>query len=139
MTDRNFKILRVFMLLNDIFFILYWSVTVMHLIPEEFLYKDYNNPILVTWNWSFFALDMFISLTGITSIILNKLKIEIWKQLTVISLTLTFCSGLQAISFWAIQQDFDLVWWIPNLFLLVYPIVFMFKYFSNERVKAGKV
>jgi hypothetical protein len=42
-----------------------------------------------------------------------------------LSLALTSCSGLMAISFWAIRGDFDLSWWLPNLFLLVYPLFFL--------------
>ena len=36
-----------------------------------------------------------------------------------------FCSGLQALAFWTIRLDFDMSWWIPNLYLLVYPCFFL--------------
>lgn len=45
--------------------------------------------------------------------------------MALISLTLTFCSGLQAIAFWIIKADYDLMWWIPNLYLLIYPLFFI--------------
>jgi len=43
----------------------------------------------------------------------------------IISLTLLFASGLQAISFWAFAQDFSLKLWLPNLFLKIFPLVFL--------------
>jgi hypothetical protein len=43
----------------------------------------------------------------------------------VVSLTLTMCSGLQALAFRALRADFDPLWWMPNLFLLLYPLFFI--------------
>ena len=43
----------------------------------------------------------------------------------IIALVLTCCAGLQAISFWAIRGDFKLGWWLPNLFLMLYPLWFL--------------
>jgi hypothetical protein len=34
-------------------------------------------------------------------------------------------SGLQAISYWVLAHDYDPTWWIPNLFLLIYPVFFI--------------
>jgi hypothetical protein len=34
-------------------------------------------------------------------------------------------SGLNAIAFWVIRGDFDPTWWIPNLYLLIYPFFFL--------------
>jgi hypothetical protein len=56
---------------------------------------------------------------------LRFIKKKYWHQLALISLVLTFCSGLQAIAFWIIRGDFDLTWWLPNLFLLIYPLFFI--------------
>lgn len=119
------KNVKPFLLVTDIGFIIYWFITLLHLIPETYLFKDYTNPILVAWNWSFLPLDLFISTTGILSIYFYKKGNSLWKPLVLISLTLTFCSGLQAISFWIINKDFELIWWLPNLFLLTYPIFFI--------------
>ncbi|MGE7941822.1 DUF5360 family protein [Lysinibacillus xylanilyticus] len=47
------------------------------------------------------------------------------RNFALLSLALTFCSGLQAIAFWTIKLDFDFMWWIPNLFLLLYPLYFI--------------
>ena len=121
----NINRLHTIFFIVDIGFILYWLVTLFSLIPNEYLFNDYTNPILVNWNWSFFPLDIAISATGLTSIYLNRKNNIMWKNLTLISLVLTFCSGLQAIAFWTFHQDFDLVWWIPNLFLLIYPLFYI--------------
>jgi hypothetical protein len=119
------RALKSLFLITDIGFILYWTVTYFQLIPKEYLYQDYQNRLLVIWNWSFFPLDLLISITGLLSIYLHRKNDELWKKVALISLVLTFCSGLQAIVFWIIKLDFDPVWWIPNLYLLLYPLFFI--------------
>ncbi|MGL1934415.1 MAG: YvaD family protein [Fibrobacterales bacterium] len=119
------KTLKPFFLIVDIGFIIYWVITLMNVIPPEYLFKDYDNEILSAWNWSFLPLDLFISITGLLSIYFWKNKSLHWKPLALISLVLTFASGIQAISFWALRGDFDLSWWTPNLFLLIYPLFFI--------------
>lgn len=113
--------------LVDIGFILYWTITYFHLLPPEWLYKDYTNPILVDWNWSFFPIDMLISFSGLNSIRLYRKQSASWSFFAISSLYLTLCSGLMAISFWVFHQDFDMTWWIPNLFLLGYPVYYIRK------------
>jgi hypothetical protein len=117
--------LKPWFLAVDIGFIAYWLITLLHLIPGEYLFQDYNNPILVAWNWSFLPLDLFISATGLSSLYLWRKQNPAWAPLALISLVLTSCSGLQAIAFWIIRRDFDPLWWGPNLILLVYPLFFI--------------
>ena len=119
------KSMKILMLATDIGFILYWLITLFHLIPPDQLFRDYSNPILIDWNWSFFPLDILISATGLASLWLYYKKQSIWLPLAIISLTLTSVSGLQAIAFWLFAQDFSLSWWLPNLFLLIYPLFFL--------------
>lgn len=119
------KKLKILFLITDIGFIVYWIITLLHLIPPNLLFEDYTNPILVSWNWSFLPLDMFISFTGFLSLYLYKKENVKWKKFSLISLVLTFCSGLQAISFWSMRRDFDLLWWVFNLYLIIYPIFFI--------------
>ncbi|WP_256758896.1 DUF5360 family protein [Cohnella sp. WQ 127256] len=119
------KTLRALLWTTDIGFILYWSITWLGLIPKEYLYQDYSNEMLVAWNLSFIPLDLLISLTGLMSIYCFKRHNSSWLTLCILSLSLTFCSGLQAIAFWGIRLDFDLLWWIPNLYLLLYPLFFL--------------
>ncbi|HEX9059763.1 MAG TPA: DUF5360 family protein [Clostridia bacterium] len=126
------KKLKVFLLINDIAFIAYWLVTLLHLIPQNLLFKDYNDPIMAAWNWSFFPLDMCVSFSGILSILLYKRKSPYWRSLCLVSLVLTFCSGLQAIAFWAFRFDFDLIWWSANLYLLIYPLFFIKSVVNNS-------
>lgn len=128
--------LRVLMLLTDLGFLAYWVVTLAHLIPAQYLFKDYDNPILMAWNWSFLPLDLLISATGLRALWLFRRGVDAWRPLAIISLTLTSCSGLQAISFWVLRSDFDPVWWIPNLFLLVYPWYFLWKLRAGEQGQA---
>lgn len=119
------KPLKFFFLFVDIGFIVYWIITAFHLIPPQYLYNDYTNPILVNWNWSFFPLDLLVSITGFYSIYLHSKQKNDWRPMALISLVLTSASGLQAISYWTLSGDTDLSWWIPNLFLFIYPMFFV--------------
>jgi hypothetical protein len=119
------RTMKILMFVTDIGFVLYWLITIFHLIPAEMLFRDYTNPILVHWNWSFLPLDLAISATGLTALWLYRKQSSLWRTLTVMSLTLTSVSGLQAIAFWVFAQDFNMMWWLPNLFLLLYPLVFL--------------
>lgn len=118
-------VLRWCFIVVDLGFMAYWLITYLHLIPDEYLYNDYTNAILVHWNWSFFPLDMAISATGLTSLYWLRKNDPRWKNLALVSLVLTSCSGLQAISFWIYHHDYNLTWWLPNLFLLLYPMMFI--------------
>ncbi|MHB8062285.1 MAG: DUF5360 family protein [Ruminiclostridium sp.] len=131
------KYLKPFFLITDIGFILYWTITAIHIIPAEYLFKDYFNPVVMVWNWSFLPLDLLISFTGLTSIYLYKKKNPIWSRLTLVSLVLTFCSGLMAIAFWAIKKDFDLIFWVMNLFPLIYPLFFIKSFLFGKHEAEG--
>jgi hypothetical protein len=122
---RFLRSVRPFFLLVDIGFMLYWMVTALHLLPAAYLYKDYQDPLLTAWNWSFAPLDLVVSATGIGSLMLSRKYSARAVRLAIVSLSLTSASGFQAISFWAIRGDFDALWWAPNLFLLLYPWFFL--------------
>ena len=62
------KSLRVLSLITDLGFILYWVITLTGVIPPTYLFKDYHNPMLSAWNWSFLPLDLFVSITGFWSL-----------------------------------------------------------------------
>lgn len=129
---RLSKSLKGLFLFTDIGFILYWVITALALFPKEYLYQDYTNKLLVAWNWSFFPLDILISITGMYSIYLHKQMNIKWKSVALISLILTFCSGLQAIAFWIMKSDFDIMWWAPNLYLMLYPLFFIPKLLETK-------
>jgi len=117
--------LKAFFWFTDLGFILYWSATALHLIPLEYAFNDYQDPILVAWNWSFFPLDMLISLSGLSSLYLHARGHSSWRSLAVVSLTLTLVAGLNALSFWTLRGDFSLEWWLPNLYLTIYPLFYL--------------
>lgn len=117
--------LKTLFLITDIGLIAYWLITLLHLIPTAYLFNDYTNPILVAWNWSFLPLDLLISATGLTSVALDRARDPAWRAWAMSSLALTFTSGLQAIAFWGIRSDFDVLWWAANGYLLMYPLLFI--------------
>ncbi|ANY76633.1 YvaD family protein [Paenibacillus ihbetae] len=132
------RTLKSLMLATDIGFILYWLLIGLSLIPKEYLYQDYDNPLLVAWNLSFLPLDLLISGTGLWSMYLYRKGNYKWQPWCLVSLVLTFCSGLQAIAFWSIRLDFDLFWWLPNLFLMLYPLFFLPRLIGSGRSVTGK-
>ncbi|MCB1324843.1 MAG: DUF5360 family protein [Spirochaetales bacterium] len=117
--------LRYLFLLVDLGFIAYWTITALGLIPPEYAFQDYTNPFLTIWNWSFLPLDLLVSGTGLAALACHRRGSELWRPLAMLSLAFTMASGLQAVSFWAIQGFFDPTWWGLNLFLLVYPLFFL--------------
>lgn len=127
------KTLKYFFFLVDIGFIIYWLITYFQTLPSEYLYSDYKNPIMVDWNWSFFPLDLCISFTGLTSYTLYRRQNPNWQKWALTSLTLTFTSGLQAIAFWAIRGDFDISWWVMNLFLIIYPLFYIPRFLESNK------
>jgi Family of unknown function (DUF5360) len=120
------RVLRIFLLITDIGFILYWGFTAfvsVHLIsvPSEWLFKDYGDTNIIAWNWSFMPLDLLASITGLFAIWQSKTNAA-WQGTALISLILTFCAGFMALSFWTFQGSFDLAWWSPNIFLMLWPL-----------------
>ncbi|MGW4715269.1 DUF5360 family protein [Nocardia sp. NPDC004260] len=109
---------KIAMLITDVGFLLYWAIAFAQVIPPEWAYKDYTDPILSDWNYSFVVLDLAASATGLASLC----RAPGWRTLMTVSLTLTSVAGLQAIAFWTLRGDFSPLWWVPNLFLLLFPI-----------------
>ncbi|GII93213.1 DUF5360 family protein [Sinosporangium siamense] len=107
---------KVLMLLTDLGFLVYFSVIGLGLLPPEWAFADYANPLMVDWNWSFLWIDLVAAFTGLISLRLNH------SPLMLVSLVLTMASGLMAIAFWTLRGDFSLAWWIPNLYLMLFPI-----------------
>ncbi|MEH6569923.1 MAG: DUF5360 family protein [Halioglobus sp.] len=103
--------------------LLYWVVASLVVagllnVPPEYMYSDYQNPLIVAWNWSFFPLDVMFAVLGLVGRFAN---IDPYRKqfLSVVSLSLMFCAGLMAISFWIVNRDFDPFWWGINVWLLV--------------------
>ena len=118
------------LVITDLGFILYWAITFSGLIPSEYMYKDYTNPILQSWNLSFIPIDLLSSIAATISIIQFK-RTNKFGLFVFVPLTMIHCSGLMAISFWFIRNDFDWSWWVPNLFLMIWPLYFIVRLNSN--------
>ncbi len=127
--------LRLLLLMTDVGFLLYWSITALVAlgslkIPNDWLFKDYTDPNIVAWNWSFMPLDLIASILGLIAVARAK-RGGNWRAPAFLSMALTFCAGFMALSFWTFQRSFDLGWWMPNLFLTLWPTVFIGKLRSN--------
>ncbi|MFI9504887.1 DUF5360 family protein [Nocardia sp. NPDC052566] len=127
------KVGKVLLLVTDALLILYWVAVAVNAIPKESAFRDYTNPIVQAWNWSFFPLDLAASIFGFAGVYLVRIRHRLgWLVLT-IGLTLTFCAGFMAISFWAYYGDFNFTWWASNALLMIVPaIVFAILVFDRS-------
>lgn len=116
---------RALLVVTDLGFAAYWVLTLGHLLPPAWLFRDYADTTMGAWNFSFLPLDMVVSISGLASVALAKTCAGASRILLLVSLVTTSVSGLQALSFWTLRHDFDLGWWAPNLFLLVWPLPFL--------------
>ncbi|TDD15256.1 hypothetical protein E1294_35035 [Nonomuraea diastatica] len=108
------------MLVTDLGFVAYFTIVGLGLIPPEWAFAGYADPVMADWNWSFLWIDLLAGATGLTS--LRLLMSGRGERLMLVSLVLTMASGLMAISFWTLRGDFSLAWWIPNLYLMLFPV-----------------
>ena len=103
--------------------ILYWifaALVALEIITisPEYMYSDYTNPTVVAWNWSFFPIDIIFATTGLFGRFGNITESR-QTLLSMFSLSLMFCAGLMAISFWVVQGSYDPFWWLINLWLVL--------------------
>ena len=75
------------------------------------------------WNWSFFPLDLSAALLGFLGVYLVRKGRAAGELVVTVGLTLTFCAGFMALSFWSYYGDFNLWWWLPNAALVLTPVV----------------
>jgi len=118
------------LVITDLLMLAYWILAGLLVlsvinIPPEYMYSDYENPIVVAWNWSFLPLDLIFIGSGLVAFLGNPPE-NTRRVLKLISLTTMFCAGLMAISFWAIIGAYDPVWWIANLWLMLLPVLVLF-------------
>lgn len=118
MMNRTFKMMLV---LVDAGLLLYWGAVLLGLIPEEMRFKDYDNPVVQAWNWSFFPLDISAAVTVFLGAHLTRRGSRVGDLVLTVGLMLTFCAGFMAISFWSFYCDFDPLWWGPNVLLMLIP------------------
>ncbi len=105
----------------------YWVLALIMLagwqvVPPDAMYSDFDNPLIVAWNWSFFPIDVAFAFLGLLSRFVVR-DTAMKDRLGLIGLTLMFCAGLMALTFWLIQGWFDPFWWGMNLWLVVLPIL----------------
>ena len=117
------RLLRWNLIITDIGFIVYWSISTLGILPAAWLYKDHDNPIMTAWNASFAPMDLMASVLGLSGLIAYRRQRPSWRPLILASSSLTFCAGLTAVSFWALRRDFELSWWLPNLYLAIWPVL----------------
>ncbi len=113
--------------ITEILMVLYWvlaAALVLNLISIDpsLMYSDYENPLVVAWNWSFFPIDIAFASIGLFAKYGNvkssrKFKFEITAA------TLMVCAGVMAISYWVITGDFNLSWWAVNIWLICLGLV----------------
>ncbi|MFO0686223.1 MAG: DUF5360 family protein [Sandaracinus sp.] len=127
---------RTLLLVTDLGFLVYWALTLGHVLPREWLFRGYDDATVMAWNLSFLPLDLVVSATGLGSIALTRSCPSSSRILLAVSLVATSISGLQAISFWALTGDFDPAWWAPNLFLLLWPLPFLAELVWNGAASA---
>ncbi|MCI4061322.1 YvaD family protein [Micromonospora sp. R77] len=100
---------------TDVGFLLYWLANAAQVVPP------YPSPILNAWNWSFLGLDTLAAATGLASLRMTRRRHDGAGTLRAVSLALTHAAGLLAVSFWALRCEFDPLWWLPNLWLTLFP------------------
>lgn len=110
---------KVLLTITELGIVAYWvlagamSCGLVH-IPPEWMYSNYRDPAVVAWNWSFFPIDVLFAVTGLTARYFHRAP----ARLADVSLSLMFCAGLMALSYWTIRREFDAFWWAANLWLV---------------------
>ena len=103
----------------DVGFIVYWSLIVFRALPPEVMFEGYELREVQAWNWSFFPLDILAAITGIIGQTTKRLNGSVF---LIISLVLTSVAGGMALAYWVVLGYFDILWWLPNLVLLLFPL-----------------
>ncbi len=115
--------LKIATTITEIAMLLYWALagalaSNLISIDPSMMYSDYENPLVVAWNWSFFPIDVAFAIIGLMArfgVQAGPLRFK----LEVIASVLMLCAGLMAVSYWTITGDFDLTWWGMNIWLII--------------------
>lgn len=123
------RALMLAILITDLAFALYWVVSAALLaglvdVPEAYLFSGYHDRHLMAWNWSFLPLDLAATAFGAWAILASRQKRE-WRTLAAVSLALWSTAGGTAIAYWTLMAEFDPSWFLPNLLVFVWPLVFL--------------
>ncbi|MFN7398528.1 MAG: DUF5360 family protein [Sandaracinobacter sp.] len=122
--------LRLFFRIVDSAMLLYWAASFaaclgLVTLPAAAMYDGYGTQMVDAWNWSFLPLDIAFAMTGLWSVRLHRQQDPRWRGLAIVSLVLTMCAGGMAIAFWVLAGDFNWSWWLPNLILLLLPLLWL--------------
>jgi hypothetical protein len=122
--------LRLWMLVTDIGFLLYWAVSGLALIgvitlSSDWMYGGYDDPRVVAWNWSFLSIDLPFSLLGLVAVAAERASNPVWRPLAILSLAFTIAAGAMAVSYWALLQEWNPSWFVTNLTLVIWPLFYL--------------
>lgn len=114
--------MKVLLTITEIGMLAYWAFAAVVAVgwisvSPELMYPDYTNPLIVIWNWSFLPIDVLFAVCGLTARF-APIPAAQARVLETVSLTLMFCAGAMALSFWALQGWFDITWWGVNAWLI---------------------
>lgn len=124
------RTLALALMVTDWLFIAYWAASgldkagLIH-IPPDLLYANADAPRVVAWNWSFFPLDIAFSVIGLAAVRASRRNRPVWRPLALISLILTMVAGGMAVGYWTLLGEFAPAWFLPNLALLLWPLIFL--------------
>jgi hypothetical protein len=113
------RLQKVFVWSIDIGLIVYWCLIIFRVLPPEVMFEGYEKREVQAWNWSFFPLDILAAFTGIIAQTTQRLNAPVF---LIISLVLTSVAGGMALAYWVVLGYYDILWWVPNLVLLVFPL-----------------
>jgi hypothetical protein len=120
---------------TDVAFILYWCLAAFTQfgvldIPQGWMYANYLRADVIAWNWSFFPMDIAFSVFGLRAVAASRRGDPRWRPFAIVSLTLTMAAGGMAVSYWALLREFDPLWFISNLVLVIWPLFYMSALFN---------
>lgn len=124
------KPLAFLLSLTDILFLAYWTLASLMSfnlvsIPPSYMYANYENPLVVAWNWSFLGVDLAFSVLGLAAVYNARRGNPIWRPLALLSLAFTMAAGGMAINYWTLLGEYNWSWYLPNLALVVWPLIFI--------------
>lgn len=114
---RGGRWVKRLMLATDVGLLAYWGASGLG------VFVAYRDGVLADWNWSFLGLDVMVSVTGLSALWLGRRGRAAGRSLMLVSLALTHAAGLSALNFWLLRGDFSPGWWVPNLWLALFPVV----------------
>jgi hypothetical protein len=65
------------------------------------------------------------SLCGLRALAAARRGDAAWRPLALISMVLTCVAGGMAVGYWALLREFNPAWFLPNLALLLWPLIFL--------------